>query len=142
MIVFKPFTPQILILHQKQTAFEKIVEKGEIACNEQFLLFPQCFLLSQKIVSPFVHIFEITSLFAAEELKGLKYFNPLPHNHNFSCHTLLKKPPENIVGKGENAGNQYFFPFTHSVFYLIKESFHHVSHAKIVDCKCFQFGEG
>ena len=22
---------------------ENIVEKGEIACNEQFLLFPQCF---------------------------------------------------------------------------------------------------
>ena len=41
-------------------------EKGEIACNEQFLFFPQCFLLSQIIVSPFVHIFDIISLFAAE----------------------------------------------------------------------------
>ena len=35
-------------------------------CNEQFLLFPQCFLLNQIIVSPVVHIFEILSLFAAE----------------------------------------------------------------------------
>ena len=45
---------------------ENIVEKGEIARNEQFLLFPQCFLLNQIIVSPFVHIFDIISLFAAE----------------------------------------------------------------------------
>ena len=40
--------------------------KGEIARYEQFLLFPQCFLLNQIIVSPFVHIFDIISLFAAE----------------------------------------------------------------------------
>ena len=58
----KPFTPLILILiHQQQTAFENIVGKEEIvfqtafenivgkeeiARNEQFLLFPQCFLLN------------------------------------------------------------------------------------------------
>ena len=42
------------------------MEKEEIAHNEQFLLFPQCFLLNQKIVSPFVNIFDIISLFAAE----------------------------------------------------------------------------
>ena len=40
--------------------------KEEIARNEQFLLFPQCFLLNQKIVSPFVNIFDILSLFAAK----------------------------------------------------------------------------
>ena len=53
-------------MHQQQTAFENIVGKGEIARNEQFLLFPQCFLLNQIIVSPFPHIFDISSLFAAE----------------------------------------------------------------------------
>ena len=37
-----------------------------IARNEQFLLFQQCFLFNQKIVSPFANIFDITSLFAAE----------------------------------------------------------------------------
>ena len=54
------------------TAFKNIVEKGEIARDKQFLLFPQCFLLNQIIVSPFVHIFDIISLFAAEmeELKS------------------------------------------------------------------------
>ena len=40
--------------------------KGEIARHEQFLLYPQCFLLNQIIVSPCVHIFDIISLFAAE----------------------------------------------------------------------------
>ena len=39
-------------MHEHQTAFENIVGKGEIARNEQFLLFPQCFLLNQIIVSP------------------------------------------------------------------------------------------
>ena len=45
---------------------ENIVGKEEIGCNEQFLLFPQCFLVDQIMVSPFVNIFDITSLFAAE----------------------------------------------------------------------------
>ena len=52
-------------MHQQQPAFENIVGKGEIARNKQFLLFPR-FLLNQIIVSPFVHIFDIISLFAAE----------------------------------------------------------------------------
>ena len=39
---------------------------GEIARNKQFLLFPQCFLLNQIIVSLFINIFDIISLFAAE----------------------------------------------------------------------------
>ena len=53
-------------MHQQQTAFENIVEKEEIARNEQFLVFPQCFLLNQIIVLLFVHIFDIIVLFAAE----------------------------------------------------------------------------
>ena len=53
-------------MHQQETAFENIVRKGEIAHDEQFLLFPQCFQLNQITVSPFVHIFDIVSIFAAE----------------------------------------------------------------------------
>ena len=53
-------------MQQQHTAFENIVGKEEIARNEQFLLFPQCFLLNQKIVSPFVNIFDIILLFAAQ----------------------------------------------------------------------------
>ena len=48
------------------TAFENIVGKGEIARNEQFLLFPQCFLLKQLIVSSFIKVFAIISVFANE----------------------------------------------------------------------------
>ena len=53
-------------MHQQQTAFENIVGKEEIARNEQFLLFQQCFLLNQIIVFLFVHIFDIISLFTAK----------------------------------------------------------------------------
>ena len=52
--------------HQEQKAFQNIVGKGEIARKEQFLLFPQCFLLYHISVSPFCHIFDIISLFAVE----------------------------------------------------------------------------
>ena len=51
--------------HQHSTAMENIVGNGEIARDEQFLLFPQCFQLKQIIVSPFVRIFDIISLFSA-----------------------------------------------------------------------------
>ena len=68
-------------MHQKQTAFENIMGKGEIACNEQFLPFSQCFLLNQILVFPFVHIFDIISLFAAE----------------------LEEPKIGISGRGLNA---------------------------------------
>ena len=43
-------------MHQQQTAFENIVGKEEIARNEQFILFLQCFLLSQ-ITVPYLSIF-------------------------------------------------------------------------------------
>ena len=53
-------------MHQQQTAFENIVGKGGVARNEQFFLFPKCFLLNQITVFPFVYIFDILSLFATE----------------------------------------------------------------------------
>ena len=53
-------------MHQQQTTFENIVGKEENARNKQFLPFPQCFLLNQVIVPPFVHIFHMITLFAAE----------------------------------------------------------------------------
>ena len=56
----------LILTYQQQTAFENIVGKEEIARNKQFLLFPQCFLLNQKIEFLFVNIFDIISLFTAE----------------------------------------------------------------------------
>ena len=79
-------------MHQQQTAFENIVGKEEIPRKEQFLPFPQCFLLNQIIVSPFVHIFDIISLLSAE----------------------LEKPKICILGKGLNAFNLNLF------FHLVK----------------------
>ena len=63
--------PALILTHQQQTASENIVEKGEIARNEQFLHVPQCFLLSQIIVSPFVRIFEIISAELEEPKIGI-----------------------------------------------------------------------
>ena len=60
------YTDNRITLYQQQIAFENIVGKEEIARNEQFLLFPQCFLLNPKIVSPFVNIYDIVFLFAAK----------------------------------------------------------------------------
>ena len=71
-------------MHQQQTALENIVGKEEIARNEQFLLFPQCFLLHEVIAFPFLHISDIISLFAAE----------------------LEEPKNGISGKGLNL---YFY---------------------------------
>ena len=52
-------------MHQQQTALENIV-KEEIARNEQFLLFPQCFLLNQTTVTSFINIFDILFSIAAQ----------------------------------------------------------------------------
>ena len=53
-------------MHQQLTAFENIVGKGEIDFNEQFLLFPRCYLLDQIIVFPLSIFFYIISLFTDE----------------------------------------------------------------------------
>ena len=93
--------------HQQQTASENIVGKGEIAHNEQFLLFPQCFPLNHILVSPFVHIFDTTSLFATELEKPKIGIS----GKGLILTTLEEKPSENITGKRENAGSQPFLLF-------------------------------
>ena len=75
-----------MLTHQHQTAFENIEGKGEIAHYDQFLLFPQCFVLNQIIVSQFVHTFDIISLFPAE-LEKLKIGisgKRLTHSHTMT----------------------------------------------------------
>ena len=89
------FTPQILILtHQQQTALEIIVGKGEIDHSEQFLLFPQCFLFNQKIVSPFAHIFDFIqwkpiitrSSGSIDQTRDIPlYVPPLPRRPRMAC---------------------------------------------------------
>ena len=55
----------LILTHQQQTAFENIVGKGEIAHNEQFLLFPTMFSTQSDNCIPICPYFDI-SLFAAE----------------------------------------------------------------------------
>ena len=107
-------------------------KEEEIVCKEQFLLFPQCFLLNQIIVSPFVHIFYIISLLAAEfeEPKNGRWGKELTHYQmtNFIDSAKLKeftdsyfkfdengrklsKQVENTVGKGEIACYEQFLLF-------------------------------
>ena len=56
LLSFNPFPnkPWFKRLHNK--FFQNIVEKEEIACNKQFLLFPKCFL---QILGTFCHFFFI-----------------------------------------------------------------------------------
>ena len=48
-----------LTLSHLQTTFENILAKGEIAHNEQFLLWPQCFQLYLSIKLSFIEIFQV-----------------------------------------------------------------------------------
>ena len=76
-------------------SFENTVGKGEIACNEQFLLFPQSFLP----------------------------FNPFP-NKPWFLRVCKTKSIENTVGKGEIARNEQF-PLFPQCFLAIWRTFHH-----------------
>ena len=83
--------------------------------NEQFLLFPQRFLHNQMIVSPFVHISNIKSLFAAE----LEEPQPSPKQ---AC--LQYESFQNTVGKGEIAQNKQFLHFPQCLQHFSR-TFHH-----------------
>ena len=53
-IMFHLFPKKPCFLHVCSTSLEKTVGKGEIAHNEQFLLFPQCFHLFEELSVIFV----------------------------------------------------------------------------------------
>ena len=57
--------------------------------------------------------------------------------------TQGKKPFENIVGKGENAGNQYFLLFPQCFPLFSKQILIHVilGYIYCVYCKCYEFGQ-
>ena len=58
------------LTHQQQTAVENIVAKEEIARNEQFLLFPQCFLLNE--LYPHLSVFLTSYLYLLLNWKSPK----------------------------------------------------------------------
>ena len=95
--------------------------KGETACNEQFLshsVFRRLVLQTHKDQG----LFE----------KGLTLYQ----TKSLVLMSFKKKPFENIVGKGENAGNQHFVLF-HNVFYPIKDRDQHLSCIKVVISNSF-----
>ena len=54
------------------------------------------------------------------------------------CFSSPMKAFENIVGKGENAGNQHFLLFPHNVFYPFQTKFQNLNYIEFVIYKSFQ----
>ena len=67
-----PFIPNVYIaaLLKRRKNNKQLLKtlrgKEEIARYEQFLLFPQCFLLNQITATPIAHNFDMIYLFTAE----------------------------------------------------------------------------
>ena len=55
-LTLSPFPNKPVFTYQQYKSFENTVGKGEIARNEQFLLFPQCF---QSFLTIFCHFHKI-----------------------------------------------------------------------------------
>ena len=94
-------TESRLLKTQYKKPFENMVRKGENAGNQHFLLFPQCFLPFPEQISIFSVAFILSSATA---------FN-FEWSKIFSFVKELNDPFENIVEKGENAGNRLFHTF-------------------------------
>ena len=91
--------------------------KGEIAGNQQFLLFPQCFLLNQITVFLFVHIFDIMYFF----FFVAEFEKPKIGISGKGLMTLVRKMFfENTVGKAEN-GNHHFLLFSQCFLTIQKQ---------------------
>ena len=98
-------TNQVLNLSQRSTCFFIYAEqvfwkhwgKGEIAGNEQFLLFPQCFLTFRKTLCHF-HQISNCRLLSLWVWKSLKFFVSESDNPEI---LLVFHSVEKIVGKGK-----------------------------------------
>ena len=77
---------ELILLQQQQTVFENIEGNGEIARNEQFLLFPQCFLLNQIII--FKSICNSSSIYVVIGMKCYKC--------NYNCFTMTFTKPSSV----------------------------------------------
>ena len=67
--------------HLQQTTFENIMAKGEIAHDEQFPLFPQCFQLYLMIKLSFMELFHIFAIiFSKSSAAELSYVEMVKEN--------------------------------------------------------------
>ena len=131
-----PFPKQALVFTcLPYKSFENTVGKGEIACDKQFLLFPQCFLL---ILRAFCHIHQIWNsrlkLSQFRRVQNLSHdfglCNPLPDNKILAQSRLkayaddklnvtqnikfIFETIENIVGK-EGINSYQHFSFSNNI---------------------------
>ena len=75
-------------------------------------------------------------------LNSLLYNPNLTLNHKSQLLTTLRKKAfENIVGKGEYAGNQHFLLFPTMFSTLPKLDFGFLKPIYFAICRCFQFGQ-
>ena len=130
--------------------FKNTVGKGEIARNEQFLLFPQCFSTRLDNFLPFSSNLKLSSAnsFSLEESKicrlimgstccniSINPFQNKPRYLRVSCTCLLKtlREKEELLVTSK-------FSFSHSVFYTFGRLSTIFLKFKILVCKLFQFG--
>ena len=111
----------------KKNTLENIVEKGENAGNQYFVLFPHCFLFNQREKSSFqqhlIYCLQMLSIWSAWKFCCLVKRQLLPKQALvFMC--LPYKSWENTVGKGEIARNEQFLLFPQCFLVLCKTFFH------------------
>ena len=71
---------------EKESFSKTIVEKGEIAGNQHFLLFPQCFLLFPAQILNF----KVRIIFSSANASNLDESNILSFGKELSCPKLIK----------------------------------------------------
>ena len=132
---FNPFPNKPWFLRVCYTTLLKTLGKGEIARNEQFLLFHNVFYLFEELSAISIEFkIVVCKLFKIGRVKKLSFGKGLGRGSVVKSLNLLPNNPwfsrsrgtclfENIVGKGENAGNQhfllfpqYFLSFPHQTF--------------------------
>ena len=85
-----PNKPWFLCVYNRSTSLENTVRKGEIASNEQFLLFPQCFPPAWRI---FFHFHQIWNcrLQTVSVWKNLKFVVRTRVKGENLCQSKIKK---------------------------------------------------
>ena len=120
----------------KKKPFENIVDKGENAGDQHFLLFQQCFLNSFK---HFFFMFELQVFCHVQMLSIFPGLNPFPKKPWFLrvCTAGLLK----TLWKKDKLLIKSNLSFSHSVFYPFGKLSATFIKFKIVICKLFQFGK-
>ena len=110
--LFNPFQNKPWFLRVSGTSLLKKAGKREIARNEQFLLFPQCFLC---IFRPVCHFHQFSKICHLEKTSNrVPLFKYSHKDENLSVAQMIEfifDCTEKIVGKAENTGHQHFLLF-------------------------------